>query len=313
MINNASKQFKYSTDADIILTYSNYNQKMGICGHLFEVIDYWEILRNNFKVEILIGEDKSEDEINNALTKYKDDIVDDIKSAIKFIRPRVYDAKNTILIFTDGNLDTNLIYNVKKIILFPCGKRDYTYLETFKNKQNILIMHDTRLKYIIPESINSKHYVKKINFNILKSIDKQYFDNFIYATSSCRIINNSIINKHLNKSKLENKKLYVLINNGSPLLDNKILDDDLVYEILPVKDIFSRFSKFIYTGILRKWDCSNRLLAECKFYNIDTIIDEEINEDYLSEDLGLKYRMHDINHAFEDLFLRYDDKILDEL
>jgi hypothetical protein len=313
MINKLQKQFKYTSKANIILTYSNSNNKHGICGHLFEVIDYWEILRKFFTVEILISEDIKETDLDIALTKYKTELIPQIKEAIKFERPRSYNAKNSILIFTDGLLDTKLIYNVKNIILFPCGKKDYSYLRNFASKDKVIIMPDNRLQYGIPPYLTNLHYIKKINFDILKIYNAQCIDNFIYATNNCRLLSNNIIKNYLNITKKENRNLYILVNEDSPLLLNKIEDENLIYEVLPIKDIFSRFAKFIYTGIPRKWDCSNRLLAECKFQYIDIWIDEEINNEYLSSDLGLKYRLQDIKHNFKSLYLKENDPLIEIL
>jgi hypothetical protein len=42
---------------DLWLSYTWSKNNHGICGHTFEVIDYYYILKKHFKVGILIGED----------------------------------------------------------------------------------------------------------------------------------------------------------------------------------------------------------------------------------------------------------------
>lgn len=313
----------FKSKANIILTYSSYNNKHGICGHFFEVIDYYLILSKFFKTEILISEDINMPDLVKALSKYKPDLVKDIYDNIRFERPRIYDCPNSIIIFTDGNINITNIYNVKKIILFPCGTKDYSQLVKYNplspkgllNK--ILFMVDYRLNYILPELSNSIDYVKKINFDALLPINKRDKDvslyyKILYATSNCKLITKEKIQSYLD-NLLADEILYVLVNEGSPLLDDPIIDNQVYYKVVPVPDLFNIMSEYIYTPIERKWDCSPRMIAECKYFGIPVIYDDDINEDYLKIDTGLMARKWDIENNFESLYLNDNDTIIETI
>ena len=57
------------------------------------------------------------------------------------------------------------------------------------------------------------------------------------------------------------------------------------------------------------FDCSPRLIAECKHYE-KNVIYHNIDEQLLKVDLGLKYRRHDIENDFDSIKLKPDDKIV---
>lgn len=291
----------YSSDKDIIIIYNIKDKPYGICGHLFESIDYFLFLSNFFSVEILVGEEIDKNDFNIAISKYKDTDI-----TFNIAKPKIIQAKNSTLLFVDGNIDTSIIYNVKNILLFPCGIRDYSFLSTFKDNKKIKILCDSRLDYIIPDNIHYIHYIKKINFNQLKEIDIKPIYNVIYSTSHCKLINNDIILKYLNMYPGE--ELLILLNENSVLLQNTI--DNVNYKIVPVDNLFSYIKRYIYTPITRKWDCSPRMIAECKFFNIPFIIDDDINDNYLENDLGLKYRLYDINNNLKSISLEDDDDII---
>lgn len=312
--NKLNKQLSYSSDKNIILSYSSDKLNHGICGHLYEVIDYYFLLNQKFSTEIIIGEYIPLKSLYKSLkTKYKLNRLDlnNLFNNIKFIRPIIYNCPNSIIIFTEGNIykDIKLIFKCKKIILFPCDNISFFNLYEKNNKKDFLILHDTRLKYEIPEEIENKHYIKKINFNILKDIDYESCLNqtLIYATSNCRLLSIDKIKKYNNSNFYY--PLLILINKNSPLL-NYDINDNIKFEVVPINNLMEKFKYYIYTSIERKWDCSNRLLAECKWYKKQVILDDDINEEYLNIDLGLKYRLEDINNNFESLFLTEEDDII---
>jgi hypothetical protein len=88
---------------------------------------------------------------------------------------------------------------------------------------------------------------------------------------------------------------------------------------MPVKNIFERFSTYIYTPTYSVtnpkhgcFDCSPRFIAECAFYNKD-IIYHNITDEYLSRDTGLKYRRHDIENNMDSIILTPQDDIINIL
>ena len=79
------------------------------------------------------------------------------------------------------------------------------------------------------------------------------------------------------------------------------------FSIPPVKNLFEKFSTYVYTPVKRKWDCSPRFIAECKYFNKEVIFH---NIDYWKEDKGLYWRQWDIENNFDSLFLKEDDEII---
>jgi hypothetical protein len=321
MENKIKKQLAFTSDAEVILTYSSHDNKHGICGHFFEVIEYYILLKKYYNVEIVLGEDISKEEIEISLSKYDPNLVKDLK--IKFSRPRIYNCPNTILIFTDGLLNDVNIYNVKGLILFPCGTRDYSKFPLYNNIiGKILFMVDERLNYKLPPKAKKINYVKKLNFDALNPILKTDRFNYmerllpneviLYATSNCKLINNCTIKKHL--SNLNNlERLLILINKESPLLDDPIIDKQVCYRVVPIHNIFEIMSTYIYTPIERKWDCSPRMIAECKYFGIPVIYDNNIDDDYLKIDTGLMVRKWDIENNFDSLYLDDSDIIIETI
>jgi hypothetical protein len=313
-INNLTKCLSYTTDSQIILTYSNHNAKHGICGHLFEVIDYYIFLNQFFTCEILISEDIPSDELKIALSKYDRSKVKNIN--FQFYRPTIYNCPNSIIIFTDGYLPENTVFKTKKIILFPCGKKDFTDISK-KIRNNVLIMVDKRLNYIIPEDIESIDYIKKINFNILTQIKREPDHlkklpntHIMYATSNCRLVQEETILEYA--SILDHaSQLIVLLNKTSPLIDTNIWNKQIQYKIVPIENLFEFMDTFVYTGTYRKWDCSPRMIAECKYFGVPVIYTKNIDQEYLKEDLGLMVRFWDTETKLDSLNLTETDLIVD--
>ena len=78
----------------------------GISGHVYEIIDYYLLLREYFKVGILLCEDIDWEILYNAIIyKYDidDNIIDEIKQHTTFYnRPKIVRGKN--ILFVDGGL-----------------------------------------------------------------------------------------------------------------------------------------------------------------------------------------------------------------
>lgn len=289
------KIIKLDETVDLWLSYSWGVFKQGICGHLFECIEYYYILKDHFRVKILINELLPIEEIKQLIeSKYdfSDIEINDILNNIEFYdNPSI--LKGTNILITDGNfktLKTKFLY-FNKIIMFPCS--DLTYY----NLPNVYPLQDDR---IYQKHINYKHYIKKILFSKFKQIQCSNTDLMMYITRNVRELDENELNEI---SKHYNEKISLITNvdyNANNLSGYKILK-------MPVKDIMTTFGTYIYTYIKRKRDCSPRFIAECKFYNKKVIFH---GIDYLEEDLGLKYRIKDIENNFNSLYLNSDDEII---
>lgn len=316
-LNKLKQDLIYTTDADILLTYGADVNKYGICGHFFEVIEYYLFLKKytKYSIEILLGEEILLNDINIALSKYRIKNISELP--IKISRPRIIKAPNTIVIYTDGFINKKITYSIKHMILFPCGIKDYT--NSGKNtipknlKNKISILGDSRLNYLVEDDFTFKHYVKKIFFDIFYprrlTKSKKYLT--LYATSNCKLISEDTIYRIRNE--YPNLPILLLINPNSPLLQFKseLKEINVELRFVPIHNLFEKIDTYLYTSIARKWDCSPRMLAECKFYGIPYLLDNDINDEYLSDDLGLKYRLEDIEKDFESLYLKENDLIIE--
>ena len=264
-------------NSDLLLTFSWGNFTHGVSGHLFECIEYYYILKNHFRVKILIPEYiKNYEEILR--TKYvfdEEEIQDILENTIMEIKPTLVKTNN--IFFVDGSWknikNSNILY--KKILCFACG--DFTILE----QDEAIVFLDYRVYSKIPKK--SINYKKKILLSKLKKPIRNDNKTLIYATENCRNTNYDVSNS------LKLKK-----------------------EDLPVLDLFNKFNKYIYTPIARKFDCSPRFLVECKYFNKEVELHPKVIE-YMHEDSGLYWRWQDIQNNFESLGLKEDDNIIDIL
>lgn len=284
---------------DLWLSYTWSRNNHGICGHLYEVLDYYLFLKDKLKVGILFGEPLSWKSIEEAIRdKYdlsEDEIVDIKNNTVLANKPMVVKGSN--ILFTNGGVtalkDVVLLFN--KVIHFACG--DLNIKDNVSEK--VFVLQDER---IYSKCFNSINYVKKINFaKYKKNIVTENNDNLIYATKSCRDLS---LDSYLEIEKRFSGNFLCLTNS-----DNRPsgLSSRFYFMEMPVRDLFTRFETYIYTPIKRKFDCSPRLIAECLFYGKKV---EYFNIDYLEEDKGLYWRKFDIENNFAKIHLNEDDEIL---
>jgi hypothetical protein len=297
-LNSKKSKILCIDDYELVISYTWSNNNHGICGHTFEVIEYFIILQEHFNVCILLAEDITWDIFYSAIIdKYDLDssLIDKIKSnTIFFNRPSL--VKCDKILFVDGSISCmkQSIILANKIFLFACGDIE------IKNNSNpkIFILQDDRI--YSPVSLNGIDYRKKILFSHFKSIVHSSSDFLLYGSKNCRNIPDSFYSFLSSKYKGNN---FVVLTNDENKPD---LPDNFTVCSMPLSNLFSLFSTYIYTPVPRKFDCSPRFIAECKFYNKDVIY--EI--DYLDSDLGLFFRKKDIEFDFDSLFLTPNDDLI---
>jgi len=280
---------------EIILTYCpSESERDRICGHTFEVMDYFLLLREvgYINTKILI-QDNIEKKLIFKAWEDKYNLPKDYKKNIKFSKSKVVLSKHT-LIFVDGMYDYywdryKLVY--KKLILFKCNPS--TPHINILNDPKILLLQDFRIYKDNQNLSNCIDYIKKINFKYFKNIKKSKQNKtLVYINSNLRKIPNNI--------EKEKEKYLVITGDSQP---------DKSYLKAPVYNLFEKFDTFLYTETTKTFDCSPRLIVECFFYNKKVIFNFN-TEEYFKNDLGLKYRWYDINNNFESLFLIKDDEII---
>jgi len=293
-----SKIIQLDPSYDLWLTYSWSNNNHGICGHTYEVIDYFYILKEYFKVGILLCEDIDWNTFEKSIrSKYdfSEQEINKYKDNITFVnRPSLLKGRN--ILFTDGGIvnTSNITLLFDNIFYFACGNKEVKN----NTKDNVWILQDNRVYE--PVAVNGIDYKKKILFDKLKPISESSDAYLVYATKNCRNISNyaDLLSYSNNILAIVNKE-----NTPAPI-------QGITFVTPPIEDIFEKFSTYIYTPVERKWDCSPRFIAECKYYGKQVIYH---NIDYWDTDLGLYWRKWDIDNDFDSLFLNKDDAVVEIL
>jgi len=287
---------------DLWLSYSWSNNNHGICGHTFEVIDYYLLLKNFFRVGIFLAEDINWETFQaSILSKYdltQDELYEIKRHTVFSNRPSLVSGNN--ILFTDGGVrslrDKTLFFD--KIFHFACGDFE---IKDNKNPK-VFILQDER---IYPACFNGINYKKKINFSRYKKVGPGNDDFLLYGTKNCRAIPDSLYNELL--ELYPDKQFLCLTNKENRPVG---LPDRMKVVDMPVEDLFEKFGTYIYTPVPRKFDCSPRFIAECKFYGKEVIYH---NIDYWDEDKGLYWRKWDLDHDFQSIFLTENDDIINIL
>jgi hypothetical protein len=293
-----SSILKLDPSVDLWLSYTWSNINHGICGHTFEVIDYYYILKKHFKVGILIGEDMDwkmfESSIRSKYSFTEAEILEFKANTVFHKNPKLIVGSN--ILFTDGGIVNlkNVTLLVKNVFLFACGNK------TIKDnkKLNWYILQDDRVYE--PVSVNGINYKKRILFDKLKVINSSKDQMLVYATKNCRNLDD------YQDLRQYSDKLLVITNE-----ENKPEPaDGFEFVTPPIENLFEQFTTYIYTPVIRQWDCSPRFIAECKYYGKDVIFH---NINYWDTDNGLRVRQWDIDNDFDSLYLRSDDNIINIL
>jgi len=289
-----SKIIKLDPSYQIWLSYTWSNNNHGICGHTFEVIDYYYILKDYFKTGIFLAEDITwavfESSIRSKYAFTEEEIADIKANTVFGNRPSLLKGSN--ILFTDGGVvnmqSVTLLFD--NVFYFACGNKEIKD----NNKDNVYILQDNRVYE--PVKRNGIDYKKRILFDKLKPIGKSLDHVLLYATKNCRDLDS------YDEFTAYGKPILAITNK-----ENKPKDiPGITFITPPVFNLFEQFNTYIYTPVRRKWDCSPRFIAECKWYGKDVVFH---NIDYWDEDLGLYYRNWDIEHDFSSIELRPDDQI----
>lgn len=293
-----SKIAQLDPSYDVWLTYSWSSVNHGICGHTYEVIDYFYILKNHFKVGILLCEDTDwstfEKSIRSKYVFTEQEILEYKNNTVFLNRPRLLKGNN--ILFTDGGVvntrDVTLLFD--NVIYFACGNKEVKN----NTKNNTWILQDDRV--YDPVKHNGINYKKKILFEKLKPVGISKDAVLVYATKNCRNLDSY-------EELLQYGDSILAITNR----ENKPKDvPGITFVMPPVVDLFEQFTTYVYTPITRKWDCSPRFIAECKYYGKQVVFH---NIDYWEEDRGLYWRNWDIENDFDSIRLTKEDDIINLL
>jgi hypothetical protein len=283
---------------DLWLSYTWSNNNHGVCGHTFEVFDYYHVLKDHFKVGIFLGEDIDWQTVERSIRNkydFTDHEIADIRAHTVFgNRPSLLRGRN--ILFTDGGIVNAQEYTLlfDNIIFFACGNKEIKD----NDKHNVYILQDDRV--YDPVKTNGINYKKKILFSRLKTIGESKNQILLYATKNCRNIKDWADFARYNKP-------IVAITNAE---NQPTPVTGITFILPPVDNLFEQFTTYVYTPVERKWDCSPRFIAECKYYSKEVIYHDI---DYWAEDLGLYWRRWDIDYKFDSIHLKPNDEIVDIL
>lgn len=258
-----------------------------ISGHIFEQIEYFYYFYFLKHRDACIVTDEKFDK---ALEKY--DFTD---TELEIIKSRTYVyPKNTKIIecrnilFVDGCSNYRGQLFIKgNIYYFRCS---------WSNFKKGTIFQDNRLYDELPNSI---HYVKKILFDKLKKPKGNGNYKLLYLTKNCRRLPEKEFNDVIRK--YEDDRQFLVI---SDQFEDYYRIPEVVYEEVPVDDLFGKFSTYIYTPLHynEMMDCSPRFIPECKYFGKEIIYDAPIYH-------GLNVRKYDTENRFESLFLTEEDPL----
>jgi len=288
----------------IYLTYSPAKDEYErICGHTFEVMDYYLLLKDNgYNAKILIFDKfKNKNKLFNAwedkyvlddYPNYKKDVIFkniNFNSINRLYIPGYLIITSGIDIFWDQIFKTL----TKKIISFQCEEFDYSEYLKFKN---FYLLRDERIYQNKNSSEKTFNYLKKIYFKRYKKINNiKTKKTLVYVNSKLKDLSEDQIRFFIKNYKIEN----ILFISGTILTkeqEQKYLKyGELKYA--PVENLFDQFDNYLVTPNTRNFDCSPRFVAECKFYNKEIFV--PFNP---KEDLGFYWRWYDIKIDRKILF-----------
>jgi hypothetical protein len=244
---------------DIVLTTS-YEFKFGVCGHLYEMIDYYWAIKNwtDLNPCILLADGTTIEEFDNAVAQKYDNIK--IDKVVYNPQPKVIIANNLLIVDGSPRL-RNAELLVSNIFLFRCSESDFNYY----NGKNVFLLQDNEIYDDRPSDVTVIDYKKKILFTKYKQYSNTVTDTgMFYLTSVCRALSHNELVDAIKKHGFQNN--IVLTD------DPSMYALDFVYRV-PVNNMWNMFSTYIYTRVPRQIDCSSRFILECMHYGKDVIYD----------------------------------------
>jgi hypothetical protein len=251
----------YLKDYDIAITTS-FEFKFGVCGHLYEMVDYYWAIKNYTSLTpcILLSDGTTVDQFKQAVSqKYQDLTVDNIYYKPS---PKVIIANNLLVVDGSPRL-RNVELLVKNVFLFRCSEDNFEYYTS--KKIQVFLLQDFEVYDDKPQGLTLIDYKKKILFSKYKQYKSTVKNTgMFYLTSVCRALTHNELAHAIRKHGFES---YIVLTD-----DPSMYAFDFVYRV-PVDNMWNMFSTYIYTRVPRQIDCSSRFILECLHYGKDIIYD----------------------------------------
>jgi hypothetical protein len=249
---------------DIVLTTS-YEFKFGVCGHLYEMIDYYWAIKNWTTLNpcILLADGTTIEEFDLAVAQKYDNVK--IDKVVCNPQPKVIIANNLLIVDGSPRL-RNAELLVSNIFLFRCSESDFSYYQG----KNVFLLQDNEIYDDRPSDVTIIDYKKKILFSKYKQYKSTVKETaMFYLTSVCRALTHNELVDAIRKHGFQNN----IVLTDDPSMYNL----DSVYRV-PVDNMWNMFSTYIYTRVPRQIDCSSRFILECMHYGKDVIYDIDYHD-----------------------------------
>ena len=284
---------------NVVLTFSPIEE---ITGHWFEVFEYYYFLKIHGFVPCMIfhSPNISKEVILETLQdKYSIEISTEDFYVLSY-KESLIGCPLAVCLVCDGNFDSlqqkGIKIVAKKILGFGCG----TVSTPYGNYKNAEFLLDKRI-YSKQSGI---HYVKKIYADILRYPTYKENNTLFYLTKNCRLFEPKLLNDLLTSDYLNYDKHIIITNDERYDVLKDIPNINVVYP--PLKNLFDKFTTYVYTPIPRKFDCSPRLISECHLFERTV---DYYHIDYF--DVGLETRRRDLIEG--TVWLKESDSIIDIL
>ncbi len=279
---------------DLVITTS-YNFKFGICGHLFEMIEYYWAIKNwtNLNPCILLSDGTTIEEFNIALKSKYHDLT--IENLVYHPYPKLLLTKNLLIVDGYSKFNNSEIY-CDNFFLLRCHEKDFSYYSNKKFSSHLF--QDFEIYDDIPEGLNVIDYKKKILYSKFKTIDgKIENSSMFYLTDVSRFLPQEDLTEVINKYSIKDS---IIFTNKPELYQNFN-----TYKV-PVPDMWNKFSTYVYTKLPGKKDCSSRFILECMYYDKEIIYDV----DYYDKALEVRKKdgIQNTSLTKDDLLIKYIDE-----
>lgn len=289
-------------DFDLVITFEkSTHDHQRISGHVFEAFDYWLFLTKYLKpqgtstqipIAIVIGDDIPELKLKLSFDdKYRinqDEI--NFEDIPIFIDPFLESIVCKSILHTSGISKTDRVQYYGDLYSFRCSQKP----PPPRAQQKYTLLQDIRVygDYLISiPNVTVIDYVKKIPFEFYR--DK---NDFLDSEDSVLIYSNTKLRENFVSPATSGDKVLNINSMNTPM-----------------RDLFKQFKTYIYTPTKFMFDCSSRLIVECKYYNKIVVYALPDQDNYFKHDLGLYWRKKDTEDNFESLVLKDGDLILDIL
>lgn len=283
-----------------------------LSGHFYECFEYYMLLKDHFKTLVFLVheydrsiflkaiEDKY-DLTKEELFEFNRDLI--VLKPLEFFANKICRQVTSKLFFYVELLDyEEVLYSNQVIVTDHIGGfRCEPKLEKLESQsRKIHILQDYRIYGDNFFRHHTYNYVKKILFNRFTTIKRKNIGEvaWIYMPPGAREQSEEYVWSVINKY---NFKRYILLS------DVKINNSRVKCYDKHVPFVFEKFDVYIYGPVLRRFDCSSRIITESSYFGKGIIL----NIDYREEDTGLHQRLLDIESDIGSLRLNKDDEIVD--